>query len=273
VAAASAPAKLGGSTAEEVAARQALRDEVLSTFQSLQSISPYDLLDIPRDADTRAIRSAYSRRASRFHPDRATGDLTGLRDAFQAILVKLGEARETLEDPGRRSYYDAHAPAPTKLRPAAAEPRASTPAKDPTPGAEAAAPPAPNSEADALQAEQVIGQARKLFQDEKYWDCLQLLDTAMPQTQSSKLQVTMRVLWARATAKNPKWLRRAEEALLEIIQRETRHVEAHYELGRIYAASGLTTRAQRMYRRVLELEASHQGAATALNSLLTTRKL
>ena len=50
-------------------------------------------------------------------------------------------------------------------------------------------------------------------------------------------------------------------------------MEAHYELGRIYAASGLTTRAQRMYRRVLELEASHQGAATALNSLLTTRKL
>lgn len=266
----------GGASADEIAERQALRDEVLSTFQSLPTISHYELLAVPRDADTAAIRAAYARRARRFHPDRATRDLTGLREAFQTILVKLGEAREVLEDQGRRRYYDAHLPAasgPAAEREAASTPAASPPAAS-TPAADGAAGgPGHNSEDDALRAEKVIAHARKLFEAEKYWDTIQLLEQAMPQVQSEKLKLTMRILWARATAKNPKWLRRAEEALLEVIKDHAAHVEAHFELGQIYTAGGLTTRAQRMYRRVLELDASHQGAAAALNSLLTTRKL
>jgi curved DNA-binding protein CbpA len=256
---------------EEIAERQALRDEVLTTFQSLQTISHYDLLAVPRDADDEAIRSAYARRARRFHPDRATRDLTGLREAFQTILVKLGEARDVLADPGRRRYYDAHLPA--------GAPAAPGPQQGATPPPEEAAPPekkaapAENAEADALRAEKVIAHARKLFEAEKYWDVIQLLEQALGQIQSDKLKLTMRVLWARANAKNPNWVRRAEETLTDVIKQDPRHVEAHFELAQIYAAGGLTTRAQRLYRTVLELDPAHKGAAAALNSLLTTRKL
>jgi tetratricopeptide (TPR) repeat protein len=290
VASAAASAKGGGvgATLEEEADRQALRDEVLSTFQSLSTLSHYELLDLPRDADASLIRSAYNRRARRFHPDRATRDLSPLRDAFQAILVKLGEARDVLEDEGRRRYYDARLAPPT---PAAGSPsrppRPATPPAAPVPTAPpapptaavpqaagtAAEPPPHNTEADALEAERVIAATRKLFEAEKYWDAIQILDKAMPQTQSHKLKLTMRVIWARCTSKNPRWHRRAEEALIEIIKEDSRNVEAHFELGQIYALSGLTTRAQRMYRRVLEIDASHRGAATALNSILTTRRV
>jgi hypothetical protein len=279
-----------GATAEEVAERQSLRDEVLSTFQVLKTISHYELLGVPRDADVSAIRAAYSRRARHFHPDRATRDMGGLRDAFQAILVRLGEARDALEDPGHRRFYDARLPP----RAAAAKPAVTRPSAPPPPGPEpkrvpapppevaadapggdpaAAAAPLLNAEADALQAERAIVHARKLYEAGKYWDAIQELEQAMPRTESHKLKLGMRVLWARAMSKNAKWRRRAEEALLDIIKNEPRHVEAHFELGMIYTAGGLTTRAQRMYRRVLELDPAHKGAASGLNSLLTTRKL
>jgi hypothetical protein len=300
VAAAAALAAEGGpgaATVEEEADRQSLRDEVLSVFQSLRTISHYELLAIPREADMGAIRAAYARRARRFHPDRATRDLTGLRSAFEAILVRLGEARELLEDEGRRRYYDAHlgpsAPASVKPQqntwkpPSVSGPRPvpkPRPVPEPPPvpeaeetGTETEPAPSPpesgNAEADVVRAEKEVAQARRLFAEEKYWDAIRLLEAAMVRTQSPKLKLTMRVIWARSMSKNPRWLRRAEEALLDVIKEDPRHVEAHYELGQIYSAGGLTTRAQRMYRRVLELETSHRGAAAALNSLLTTRRL
>ena len=42
------------------------------------------------------------------------------------------------------------------------------------------------------------------------------------------------------------------------------NVEAHYELGLLYKAGGLASRAQAMFRRVLELRPDHREAAAEL---------
>jgi Tfp pilus assembly protein PilF len=70
-----------------------------------------------------------------------------------------------------------------------------------------------------------------------------------------------RILLARAYAKNPNWLRKAEDQLQDVVRTDPAHVEAHYQLGLLYKAQGLTARAQAMFRRVLELRPDHRDAA------------
>ena len=60
-------------------------------------IDPYVLLGIERDADVRAIRTAYRRAVKTAHPDRG-----GEAEAFG----KLQAAYELLKDPVRRKVYD-----------------------------------------------------------------------------------------------------------------------------------------------------------------------
>lgn len=60
-------------------------------------IDPYALLGIERDADERAIRTAYRRAVKTAHPDRG-----GDADQFG----KLQAAYELLKDPVRRKVYD-----------------------------------------------------------------------------------------------------------------------------------------------------------------------
>ena len=73
-----------------------------------------------------------------------------------------------------------------------------------------------------------------------------------------------RILLARAYAGNPKWVHRAEEILQELVRDAPRSAEAHYELGRLYKAGGLTARARSMFRKALELKPQHRHAAVEL---------
>lgn len=63
-------------------------------------MSLYEDLGIPKGASAEEIKRAYKRLASKYHPDRETGD-TGL---FQMV----NRAHEILKDPERRKFYDQH---------------------------------------------------------------------------------------------------------------------------------------------------------------------
>ena len=63
---------------------------------------PYEVLDLDRSADTRAVKRAYRRLAKRYHPDAA-------RDDGRAFLT-LRTAYDTLIDPDRRMEWDRRHP-------------------------------------------------------------------------------------------------------------------------------------------------------------------
>ena len=65
---------------------------------------PYFVLGVSRDADARAIKSAYRRLARRYHPDR--DDSPGARERFIAVRA----AFDLLRDPRRRALYDEFGP-------------------------------------------------------------------------------------------------------------------------------------------------------------------
>jgi len=72
---------------------------------------PYELLDLDRTADLRAVKRAYRRLAKRYHPDAA-------RDDGRRFLV-LRTAYETLADPDRRAEWDRRHPGSGHRRPEA----------------------------------------------------------------------------------------------------------------------------------------------------------
>lgn len=61
----------------------------------------YDVLGVPRDADTDQIKKAYRRLAKEYHPDRNNGS----KEA-EARFKEVAEAYEILRDPERRARFD-----------------------------------------------------------------------------------------------------------------------------------------------------------------------
>jgi molecular chaperone DnaJ len=68
---------------------------------SVGEIDFYDLLEVGRDADDKALKAAYRRLAMRWHPDRNPGDVEA-ENRFKAISV----AYDCLKDPQKRAAYD-----------------------------------------------------------------------------------------------------------------------------------------------------------------------
>ena len=82
--------------------------------------------------------------------------------------------------------------------------------------------------------------------------------------QPKRQQILGRVLLAKLYAKNPNWLRRAEDTLQDVLRDDPANFDAHYELGLLYKASGFAARAQAEFRKAAELRPDHRGAAAEL---------
>lgn len=61
----------------------------------------YDLLGVARDADEKALKSAYRKLAMKYHPDRNPGDAEA-----EAQFKQISEAYDALKDPNKRAAYD-----------------------------------------------------------------------------------------------------------------------------------------------------------------------
>lgn len=61
----------------------------------------YDILGVPKDADSKAIKTAYRKLAHKYHPDKNPND-----QLAAARFREISEAYEVLADESKRSYYD-----------------------------------------------------------------------------------------------------------------------------------------------------------------------
>jgi molecular chaperone DnaJ len=61
----------------------------------------YEVLGVGRDADEKALKSAFRKLAMQLHPDKNPGD-----EAAEARFKEAGEAYEVLKDPQKRAAYD-----------------------------------------------------------------------------------------------------------------------------------------------------------------------
>lgn len=63
-------------------------------------IDPYEVLDLPRDADAAAIEAAWKAAAKKYHPD--VNKMAGARELFEQARA----AHDVLSDPKKRAEFD-----------------------------------------------------------------------------------------------------------------------------------------------------------------------
>lgn len=238
------------------------RKEIAEAFAGLKTRTHFEVLGIERGATEQQVKEAYFRLARRFHPDsHHDATLADLVDQLEAVFIRLGEAYETLKNPRLRTDYEERL---GRQRPRSeAEPSATgAGGPGPSPGPAAASDP----EEEKKAAEEAIRRAAWMFEKEKYYDAIQLLESVLDKVQG-KVQIRGRLVLAKSYLKNPKWVKRSEETLLGIVHDDAQNVEAYYLLGMIYRDRGLKSRTTTMLRKVLELKPDHEEALAALGSL------
>jgi tetratricopeptide (TPR) repeat protein len=226
--------------------------------QALATQNHFEVLGISRASGEAEVKEAYFRLAKRFHPDAHHGSsLSDLRDTLESVFIQLGEVYEVLRDPRRRGEYEERL-GRQRAAAAAESPVAAMPSREPSRPRETP-PPALDPEAKEQSAERAVRDAGHLFDKEKYWDAIQLLEPLVHEM-PARLRARGQTLLARCYLKNPKWARRAEEVLLEVTREDPKTVDAWALLGSIYENKGIRMRALSMYKKALELSPDHEEA-------------
>ena len=237
------------------------RQQIAEAFEGLKTRNHFEVLGIARASSEAQVREAYRNLARQHHPDAINDPALGdLKPQINEIFLRLGDAHDTLTDPQRRARYESLL-GPTRRTPGTAMPAATTP----PPAAPSPSRPHLEPEEAAAVAEKARTSAQRLIAEGKFWDAIQCLETAIEAAPTgSRMRHPLQLLLATAVAKNPKWTKRAEDILQKIVAEDARHVEAYFALGNLYQSGGLKTRAERMFRKVLELDSKHEGAAAKL---------
>jgi len=218
------------------------RQEVLDAYEGLATRNFFEILGIPRASSAADVKEAYFRLARRFHPDVHHGASLGdLRDQLERVFIKLGEAYDVLKDTEKRRQYEERLGR-----------FSGRPAGEAAAAAAADAPPPPNPEEEARLRQAALLKAEKLYEQEKYFDAIQLA-RPLVETLPDKLKLRARLVLARCYLKNPNWARDAEQALLDAVRDTPKATEPHVLLGILYRDRGMSARAKSMFRRVLEL--------------------
>lgn len=107
--------------------------QVLSTVDDLDRRSYYELLGLPGDATSSAIRDRYYALVRRIHPDRHAREVDATRtQALVRLYARVGEAYRVLSSPERRrAYDDAQRSGKTRMAPSSSAKQQPAPAADP----------------------------------------------------------------------------------------------------------------------------------------------
>ena len=231
------------------------RKEILEIFQSLPLKNHFEVLGVEPGCSDAEVKRAYASARQALPPGRPSrpahrgparhprGDLhpcgRGVGGAGRREEPRLlrGPLRGRVDRPGDEQPF---AGEPARARPRRPEPEL------------------------YFAPEDTLYKAQLLLAQARYWDAIQVLEATVPRMEPRRHQHRGRILLARAYAKNPNWVRRAEETLHDVVREDPVNVDAHYELGLLYKAGGLAARAQAMFRRVVELRPDHREAAAEL---------
>ncbi len=93
------------------------RRKVLDTFYGLPELNHYALLQVPHNADRRAIKSAYFDAVNVFHPDRYFGkNLGSFKTKLERVFAQITAAHDVLTRVTARTEYDQYLLAQEKTR-------------------------------------------------------------------------------------------------------------------------------------------------------------
>jgi hypothetical protein len=238
-----------------------VRRLILETYASLLQRDHFELLGVTPAATVVELRAGYARLARILHPDACRDAvLADVSEQREEVFLRVCQAYETLRDPEARAAYEAHLRR-RKRQPAPSDTPAGIPFTPSIPP-----PPAPSLEE---RMEEAIAAGEELLRNGQPWEAIQQIEPTLQHARGA-LRIRARLALARASMKNPEWLRRAESHLQDVLQEDPTRLEAYLLLGDIYRASQLRARATTMYRKALDLQPGNRHALRELARLDST---
>lgn len=240
------PPKSGEPSEEE----QAIFDDIVRKHSSLESSDYYQILEVSAGASDLDIKKGYYAMARKYHPDRH--HLPHLREVqalLEELFAKVTVAYQELSDPSSRRRYDGARQQKARIE-KEATPDSATPAEQ------------PHTVPPEVVAERHYQQGLQHFERMQYYDAIQCLRESVRMLPG---EARFHKLLARALSKNPKWLKEAEQHFMIALRADEFDVECLLGLAENYEAANLTTRAARMYERVLAYDPDHALAREKLH--------
>jgi curved DNA-binding protein CbpA len=219
----------------------------------------YQLLDAEPSATPDAIRAAYFRLAKRLHPDHRAGlKIEDPGGAYDDLYLKIKNAYEILSSETGRRRYD-FAQQQKEPKPAAAPASA-----EPSPKAESEREAPPKKTFSPAQAARIhFGNGERYFAERRYHEAIEEMRAAV-RIDPSKGEYHR--LLGIALAKNPKWRKKAEEHFWKALEIDRFDAACYVELGDLYEAGGLSTRAHKMYEEASAIDPDNARAREKLSS-------
>jgi tetratricopeptide (TPR) repeat protein len=247
-----------------------VRRLILETYECLGQRDHFRLLGVALEASAAELRASYAQLARALHPDSCRDPLLAdVDDKREKAFLGVRTAYEALRNPATRAAHEAEVrrrrprpAAPTPPPPDFSSP--SGPAAPRPDGASASSPPAstgPGPPEPGLEErlEQTIAAGEELLRDGQYWEAIQQIEPTLVHARGS-LAVRARLALARASSKNPQWVKKAEAHLQSALHEDPARVETYLLLGDLYRDSHLPVRATAMFRKALELQPGNRHA-------------
>jgi serine/threonine protein kinase/curved DNA-binding protein CbpA len=238
------------SSSEPTEQEQAIIDDIVRKHASLESSDYYQILEVNAGASELDIKKGYYAMARKYHPDRH--HLPHMRDVqglLEELFAKVTVAYQDLSDPADRRRYDGARQQKARVE-GDAKPAPSGSVEQPY-----TAPP-------EVVAERHYQQGLQHFERTEYYDAIQCLRESVRMLPG---EPRFHKLLGRALSKNPKWLKEAEEHFMIALKADEFDIECLLGLAENYEAANLTTRAARVYERILAYDPDNAAAHEKLH--------
>jgi serine/threonine protein kinase len=171
----------------------------------------------------------------------------------------------TTTDPHPREDPATESPAPPVEAPEATPSPADEP-QAPSPPPEEPKPVAPPVKAPDGDPAAIVREAEGLFAQRRYQDVIQAVEPLLSQV-DGPLKTRAAILLARGCMKSGTRDDQAERVLLELVGEDRKCTPAYLFLGALYRSQNKIDHARSMYKKILEREPRHRGAAAELAAL------
>lgn len=217
------------------------RERLADLLARLGQMDHYQLLKVPREADTDRIHDAFQKLAREVHPSHAERlGLPGREGALEVLFERAAEAYLTLSERSRRSAYD-RGLGGRRERP---------PDED-------------RSEEQERLAREYYLRARTMVQHEDLGGVVDLLKEAVRRDPNPEYFALM----GRVQARNPNWLHQAVNSLEQARRHGNDEPEVILLLAELYEKTERDEQALRLFRRALEADPNDERALDGLSRL------
>ncbi|MBI2838921.1 MAG: DnaJ domain-containing protein [Acidobacteria bacterium] len=225
--------------------------DVRTIFSQLDHLDLYQLLGVPNNASTPAIKKTYYRMAKIYHPDRfqSEGD-KALQKKAERVFAKMTEAYEVLVDAQARMSYDHRGSGEYRK---VDERREEKMAEKDAKGA-----------ADQASAQENYKKGTELYKSRKYAEAIEPLSQAAKMNPRN-LEFQLALGWAQA--KNPPTRKEAEKTFLRAVNLDKLNAEPYVAMGKFYKEIKDFVKAEALLTRALALNDEHEEAQKELASL------